>query len=173
MSGLAKVVHEAVKHTKTNAFYRLTFDYLQEIPFHRWWVYTHYDERIESTCERWKARGWAILGLVEGCFRALFSLIAIVYNRCFGDANVAAKKHEYIMRQQGTGLKYILWAIWNPNGPKDAICAGRTQYAANPPFGFRKGKAPYGTPYTGTLTIDFCTVNHPWHATAGSFPWEQ
>jgi hypothetical protein len=166
------LLDQTVTHAEAT-FYN-QFDYLQEVPFHRWWVYTHFDARIDTTCDRWKARGWALLALVEGSLRALISAIAMVYNRCYGDAGVAAKKHEYMMRLQGTGLKYTLWAIWSPNGPKDDIRAERAKYAENPSFGFKKGKAPCGTPYNGTLTIDFCTVDHPWHIKSGDrYPWEQ
>lgn len=170
---MLNTIRNAFTKIEATLSYHDQFDYLQEIPFHRWWVYTHYDTHIESTCDRWKARGWALLALVEGSFRALVSLVAMLYNRCCGDARVAAKKHEYVMKQQGIGLKYTLCAIWNPNGVKDEIRTGRAKYAANPSFGFKKDEAPYGTRYDGTLTIDFCTVNHPWHIKAGGhYPWE-
>lgn len=168
------VVQNGLTHASAVHFYS-NYDYLQEVPFQRWWVYTNYDTPIGETSQRWKARGWAFLCLIEGSFRALISAVAMLYNRCVGgvDSELAAKKHKWVLKEQGTGLKYSLWAIWNPNEFKSVVYTARGVYALEPFFGYKKQTKPWGTSYNGTLEIDFCTVNHPWHVKSGqSYPWE-
>jgi hypothetical protein len=168
LNDLKNVVVNGLTRVESTLAYK-NYIYLQEIPFHRWWVYTNYDAPIAETCDRWKARGWALLSLIEGSFRALISAIAMLYNRCCGNNELSARKHQWIAKEQGIGLKYALWAIWNPNGLKHEMHTKRSEYAQAPFFGYKE--QIWGTRYNGNLEIDFCTVNHPWRISQ-NYPWQ-
>lgn len=169
MEFLPKILKAHLQNVQA-VFSYSSFVYIQEVPFQRWWVYTNFDATIPETCERWKARGWAVLNLIEGSFRALISVIVLVYNHCLGNDELTAKKHRWILKEQRTGLKYTLLAIWDPNALKTAIHTKRSEYAQNPFFGYKS--LIWGTRYTGTLEVDFCTINHPWASNQGGYPWE-